>query len=182
MSPSLLSALRPEIEAAEGRTSWLYRDSAVEGHSTVGVGHLVPSYLAARALPFAPPIESAEWEVLMAQPAKLVAAHYKPFTRGRLPDEEIDLLLERDLDVVHRGLQGVWSDFDAFPEPAQVALIDMAYNLGIGGLKKFSRLGASVIAKDWARCALQCHRRGIGEARNVRTSQRFAQAAAQVKT
>ena len=63
-----------------------------------------------------------------------------------------------------------------YPEPVQEALFDMAFNLGLGGLKKFTTLLHAVNTGDWATAAAQCHRIGISEERNRATAALFLQA------
>jgi GH24 family phage-related lysozyme (muramidase) len=53
----------------------------------------------------------------------------------------------------------------------------MAFNLGIGGLMKFHNMLVAVNAGQWDVAAAQCHRQGIGEARNQQTAALFLQAA-----
>ena len=45
----------------------------------------------------------------------------------------------------------------------------MAFNLGLAGLKKFPTMLHAVDSGDWATAAAQCHRMGIGDARNQYT-------------
>jgi GH24 family phage-related lysozyme (muramidase) len=53
----------------------------------------------------------------------------------------------------------------------------MGYNLGVGGLLKFHKLLAAVDAGQWTTAAAQCHRMGIGDARNQATAGLFQRAA-----
>ena len=68
--------------------------------------------------------------------------------------------------------------WNTYAEPAQEALFDMAFNLGLGGLKKFPHMLRAVDAGDWATAAAQCHREGISEERNRATAALFLQAGA----
>ena len=82
------------------------------------------------------------------------------------------------MDGFRRGLRSLLPGFDAFPAQAQEALLDMAFQLGARGLvNKFPHLVASVKARDWKTCAVQCHRAGIQEWRNVATADLFRHAA-----
>jgi len=176
VTPSTRAKLAASISQSEGRISWLYRDSAEEGNATTGVGHLVASYPAAQLLPFDTPITAGEWQELMSAPVGLVASAYRQYTVGRLSYDAIDSLLDLDLSAAEKSLSARWAKFPAFPESAQMALVDMVYNLGLGGLLKFTHLCAAVDSQDWATAAKECHRQGISEARNQLTAARFQEA------
>ena len=60
----------------------------------------------------------------------------------------------------------LYPDYDSFPLPAQVALLDMIYNLGAGGLGKFQQMKSVIEAGQWEEAAGQCRRAGIQQARN----------------
>jgi hypothetical protein len=53
----------------------------------------------------------------------------------------------------------------------------MAYNLGIGGLKKLPRMLAAVDAGAWETGAKECRRNGISEVRDQETSALFRKCA-----
>lgn len=57
------------------------------------------------------------------------------------------------------------------------ALLDMAYNLGVGGLGKFSQLKEAVNRQDWATAAECCNRRTSRAERNDWTREMFLAAA-----
>jgi GH24 family phage-related lysozyme (muramidase) len=168
-----LNRVKARTEQREGRIAWLYRDSATEGNATCGVGHLVADLAHAQSLPFRPSITAAEWHGLMTAPRGMRAAAYQSDTEGRLTDAAMDALLDQDLNACLERLRVQFSDFDGYPGGVQEALLDMAFNLGIGGLLKFSHLVCAVRASDWKSCSLQCHRRGISEERNQETAALF---------
>jgi GH24 family phage-related lysozyme (muramidase) len=175
MTDSQRNKIKTEIEVREGRVAWLYRDSAVAGNATCGIGHLVPDFTRAQALPFRPPIERGEWAALMTAPRGLRAQFYCIDTRGRLSDADIDAILESDIAAVEAELTVRWPDYPTFPPGPQAALLDMGFNLGVAGLLKFAHLVTAVGCKDWAACAASCHRRGISDARNAATAALFRQ-------
>ena len=84
--------------------------------------------------------------------------------------------LEQRVKVIEAELRKVIPSWDQLPSPAQVALFDMGFNLGIGGLQKFRNLLAAVDARDWERAAAECHRKGIGDDRNAETERLFREA------
>ena len=62
------------------------------------------------------------------------------------------------------------SGFDAFPNSAKTALIDMGFNLGLPKLGRlFPKFNDAVNRKDWATAAEESHRTKIQDSRNVDT-------------
>ena len=76
-------------------------------------------------------------------------------TKGvRLGDEitqaEADAFLDEDLRVAIGDLCGRFPWVTALPEPAQEALVEMSFQLGIGRLAKFQRMLEAVRKRRWA--------------------------------
>lgn len=169
----------------EGFTLHLYRDSAEAGHVTIGIGNLLRTVEDAQRLPFlmgsrrATPTEVAEgFAAVRAMPRALAAGAYAKATPIRLSTEAVmDLTRARLAGEFLPGLRKLFPGFDGFPRAAKRALIDMAWNLGIGGLGKFSKLGAAVARRDWRAAALSCSRKTSREVRNAWTQARFLEAA-----
>ncbi|MCB9982105.1 MAG: peptidoglycan-binding protein [Rhodospirillales bacterium] len=83
------------------------------------------------------------------------------WTNLYLPDEERANLFQEIVNMFQNALPGKFSDFDCFPPPAKVALMDMIFNLGE---TKFSRgnwpnLFKAVNQRDWRTAANQSHRK-----------------------
>ena len=179
----MLEELKARLREHEGVVPHLYLDTL--GLVTCGVGHMIPNANAMAGIPMvrpngteAPLVDKVtEWyRVKHLEPARL-AAYYAANTTLRMTPEAITSLQDEDVDGFRQGLRFFLPGFDAFPEPAQEALLDMAFQLGAQGLvDKFPRLVASVKARDWNTCAVQCHRAGIQEWRNVATADLFRHA------
>jgi GH24 family phage-related lysozyme (muramidase) len=106
------------------------------------------------------------------------ATFFANLTKCRMADPDIDALLVADVTRFEAMLAAAFPDWNSYPEPAQEALFDMAYNLGIHGLQnKFPSMMAAVHAGQWDVAAAQCHRMGIDESRNQQTAALFQQAA-----
>lgn len=169
----------------EGNLPHMYLDTV--GLVTVGVGHMIPSAEAARGLNFvvradgsaaAPDQAATEYASISQQQKGLVAEHYSQFARLAMTDSAIQDLLGTDIAGVEAGVRSRFAGYDDYPEPAQDALLDMAFNLGVEGLAAhFPHLKAAAEARDWATCAAQCHRNGISDARNQKTQALFESAA-----
>jgi GH24 family phage-related lysozyme (muramidase) len=76
------------------------------------------------------------------------------------------------------GLRRLVLQFDDFPLPAQRALVDIAYTVGLEELARFRNLLAACERRDFATAAEHCRRRGTREIRNAATRELFLQAAA----
>jgi len=176
-------ARRDLIKKGEGSISHMYLDT--RGYVTVGVGNMMATVEAAQALTFvrrdsgtpATPDEiAADYDAIKDRPYGLgyTAASFKPYTELDMPDAEIDALLDRRIADFEAGLRSDFSGYDGYPERARLGLMDMAFNLGNHGLvTKFPTLTAAARAGDWAKCAEECRRRGIGEARNAEVKKLF---------
>ncbi len=68
-------------------------------------------------------------------------------------------------------------EFDTYPEPAKMGLLDMAYTTGVEGIKnKFPNLTLAVRYRDWNFAADQSNRLQISSQRNQTVHQWFKQA------
>ena len=184
--------------AEEGRERHMYLDTA--GLVTAGRGDMIPTAAAAGAMPFhyadtGSPVDVAdimlEFDRIQALPKGHEAEFYK--SNQVLPDEYIDERTASRCQGFVSELQRLFPAFAQFPQPAQLALLDMTYNLGIGraptynvrptGLQEFTHLCAAVRARDWKMCALFCDRNTHMKAfddRNAWTRMQFNAAPAAV--
>jgi GH24 family phage-related lysozyme (muramidase) len=177
--------LRELLISNEGSVSNMYLDTV--GRVTVGVGHMIPSEQAAQTIDFvdrqsqrkASPQEIAdEYNNLSRQQSGMLASRYQQFTKLELPAATIQELLGTDIENMENGVRSAFRDYDAYPEPAQDGILDMAFNVGVSGLvKHFPTFKAAAEGQDWNTCAMQCHRNGISESRNEKTKELFLRAA-----
>jgi GH24 family phage-related lysozyme (muramidase) len=75
------------------------------------------------------------------------------------------------------GLRGIFSDFDGYPLPARRALLDLAYNLGVHGVSKFTHLIAACESGNWHTAAEECSTKNGRVDRNEWRSAMFLEAA-----
>ena len=172
----------PRIEKFEGRVPYMYLCTG--GDVTIGIGHAILHAADAVTLSWsiggrAATAEeiTADWGRVAAAEKGRVATAYQGLTTCRMSDDDIDALVLRDVANFTAQLAAVLPHWSGYPEPAQEALFDMAFNLGLGGLKKFPHLLAAVDAGQWEVAAAQSHRQGISDARNQQTADLFRQAA-----
>jgi len=174
----------------------MYLDTA--GLVTTGIGHLLKTPDAAAKLPWyhqatGLPATSAEvrtvFEALRASWAQYRTEHPKGpnHLEARYYEKVSDLVLPPTFprrDAIDRlqndflpKLRGVFPGFDRYPMPAQRAIVDMAYNLGIGKLERgFPRFVALCRAGEFAKAAGESHRSSSREDRNVATRQLLEEA------
>ena len=117
----------------------------------------------------------AEWANIKKQAAGQDATYYKKFTSMKMLAGDIDSILTKNISSFEAEGKEVLPNWDDFASPAQLALLDMIYNLG--SLQGFPKLLAAAKKKDWAVCANECHRDGPSQERNDDTKARFEAAA-----
>ncbi|MCB1738441.1 MAG: hypothetical protein KDI42_09970, partial [Gammaproteobacteria bacterium] len=165
--------VREMLKNGEGSIPWMYLDTV--GKVTVGVGNMLPNVSAAQALAFVDANGAAasavrvagDFRAVSSLPAGKVARVYKHVTTVRLTEAGINDLLDGRITEFETGLRRLFPDYDDFPDPARMGILDMAFNLGLNGLDtKFPSFCRNARNRDWQGCAQQCHRRGISDARN----------------
>lgn len=175
--------IKADMEAHEALILHLYLDS--EDKVTVGVGNMLPTLAAARALAFVlrsdgvsaatPEQIKADWDSVNAEAGKnRRAASFARLTLLDLPEAVCWSLLKKRIDGEFLpGLKKLFSSWNTFPTPAKRALLDMAYNLGLKGPRKFRTLLGHVEKGEWDKAADACDRKGIPDERNAWTKARF---------
>lgn len=181
--------VREALYRFEGRIPHMYLDTV--GKVTVGVGHMIPSAASAARLPFLDEqgvpsgraVIEAEYATVLRQTKGLVATAYRRHTRLHLAPAEIDRLTDQHLKSFERELGLVYRDFNQFPSPVKLALMDMIFNLGMPGLRTaWPRFNRAVRESDWATAATQSNRAGIQPERNDYVRRLFEQAAVAART
>lgn len=165
-----------EAPGLEDSIDYMYLDS--EDNVTVGIGTLLASADAAAALAFRnretdkPATDEeirAEFVLIdaMVGSGKIAAGYYREFTSLYLPQAEIDRLVVDHMRGDFDALLRVFPYFGNYPESVQIALWDMSYNLGVGGLSgKFPKFCQAIRDEDWEEAATESHREGIADERN----------------
>jgi GH24 family phage-related lysozyme (muramidase) len=179
--------IKAHIVPHEGVVSHMYLDTV--GKVTVGVGNMVATAAAAAALAFVDRATRtraneaqirADFESVSSQPKAQQARQYKLHTKLDLPDEAIWTLLKARVDGFEQQLIGYFPQFPSFPSSAQLALLDMAFNLGGPALNtRWPSLKRAVLAQDWRSAQQECERSTSTLARNNATRLLFQRAAEQ---
>lgn len=174
-----LERVLAKLTEFEGSVPWMYRDTA--GHVTVGVGLMLPSAEAATALPFQVAGQAIRSEQIASEfhrvnslPPGRAALFYRQVNSPELPSSTIEERLRSVLLDMEAALQRHLPPFASLPDPAKIALLDMAYNLGVTGLVHgYPRLLAAIRSQNWTEAAAQCLRHGISTDRNAWTRLQF---------
>ncbi|MEM7666322.1 MAG: hypothetical protein AAF250_10750 [Pseudomonadota bacterium] len=110
----------------------------------------------------------------------------KSYARGavlRITHTEAVRQFNKDLDEYADSLRVSYPRFDLFPEDAQVAMLDMVYNLGPGFPKTWTKFTAAVNrpenkgGPDWRTAAAQSNRYQLSAMRNHEVKALFLRAA-----
>jgi len=180
-----MADFKREIKISEGSISHMYLDTV--GKVTVGVGNMLPDAAAAKKLAFVnrtskkkatdAEIET-DFNTVKKQPKGLIASSYKKHTKLDLPATEIDKLLEKRIEEFKKGLKLKFPKFDSYPVTAQMAMLDMAFNLGINGLvTKFPSMKKAIDKLDWSTAAKESNRPQVSKTRNDLVKKWFNEAA-----
>lgn len=159
----------------EGNVEHMYLDDV--GNVTVGKGKLLPDPTVAEVMPFryrssdelaSPEAIRDEYQVVASQQPSQQhgAAFYEQFTQLYLAQKDIDALVQSYVRENFERMLDQYPRFGNFPYPAQVALWDMIYNLGAGGLREYQNMRRAILDDAWERAAAESGRGGISPSRN----------------
>lgn len=190
-----------DIVRWEGAIPYMYLDTHKPPLVTVGAGNMLPDEGAAEALPFknaatgqpATRTEKAHaFRAVAAMKGSLAAKHYRLHPSIELPEAKVkELAINRIKTEFIPQIKKLYPGFDGFPGPAREAILDIAYNAGVGqpervahgrkhkatGLFGFHRLKTAIDAGDWMGAARASHRSSSRPDRNEWARKLFEQAA-----
>ncbi len=163
-----------DVTKWEGSIPHMYVDT--NGYVTVGIGFMIPTAAAAKSYGFvkrggntkaSDKEKEAEWKTVKKMAKGKKASAYKDSTTLDLPDAEIKKLLLEKIKEFEAGIKKIYSDYDKYPDELKLALLDIAYNTGLGGLKAFAKMKKAIDEKRWADAATESKR---GKARAERNT------------
>ncbi len=145
----------------------LYKDD--KGYPTAGCGNLM-ALATMLALPWLRRNDDApashddimsDWNSIARLPGNMSDAYYAKFTKLYLPVDLIKRLFASRVAEFTDQLTGIYADFESWPQPAQLAELDMIFNLGIGTYKTFETHIEALKKRppDWQGAAASCHRK-----------------------
>ncbi|AWF56213.1 TPA: hypothetical protein NHV36_005992 [Klebsiella michiganensis] len=176
------------LKAHEGFKNSMYKDTA--GNITVGIGHMLATADMAASLSFTrTKITHAHGDDMEHEEAVSkadITSAFDSFKKDskaapnslHLSNDAVIGQCIKDVQSTEKGLRGLYSGYDNFPNEGKTALVDMGFNLGIAKLKNgFPNFNAAVNRGDWNGAADESHRTGIGDKRNSDTKAQLQQAA-----
>jgi len=178
MTDDELRGVLNELALYEGRVAWPYLDSAKPPNVTIGVGCLVPSAAALADLPL---VRRAGGQPAMRDEKMLLFARLLGMSGGlraskyrfdlQLTEAGVDALGVARLRRFLADLPIVFDGFAQYPMPAQEALLDLAWNCGLGaqppGLRSWRLLRAACARRDWLAASRECTTTSSRPARNA---------------
>jgi hypothetical protein len=156
--------LADKLPEFEGSVAWPYLDTHIPPLVTVWIGNYIPLE-DALYLPFRigdkPATQAqieAEYAKVQAMPGGMLAVHYQYDGCLMLQQDGGDALVEAKLGAFTQQLMNVFPAYATFPIGPQVGLLDLIYNVGLGGLEKYHHLIAAANANppDWTTVAANC--------------------------
>jgi GH24 family phage-related lysozyme (muramidase) len=171
----------------EGKIPHIYKDH--RGFLTVGVGFLLPDIASLKNYAWTPNLSEAQADFLTVKDLFGVhtAEYYRKFTRARMSEDLMRETFDRKVLEFRKQIQGRWN-LNNQPAPVQIALVDMAFQLGAGrlaytdgagvrhkatGLAGYGNLFTAVMARDWTTAAKESFRKDAQPARNEATKALF---------
>jgi GH24 family phage-related lysozyme (muramidase) len=154
-----------DITKWEGSIPHMYVDT--NGYVTVGIGFMIPSASAAKGYGFVKRADGKkasdkekeeEWKKVKKLTKGKKASAYEKDTTLELPDSEIKKLLTEKIKEFENGIKRIYSDYDKYPDELKLALLDIAYNTGVDGLKAFAKMKKAIDEKRWADAATESKR------------------------
>lgn len=183
--PPSFDEIKRLVAPFEGNLPHMYVDT--KGFVTVGIGNMLPNAKAAQQLAFvnrttknsATEVEIAtDFDNVAKQPKARAARWYRQFTALDLPDAQVNRLFQNRIDEFRGQLRRAYPKYDSYPNDAQLALLDMAFNLGVGAVKKkWPKLNEAIDKLDWAAASERCERPEANAIRNASVTALFKRAA-----
>jgi len=175
----MFEALTAALIVLEADVPHMYLDT--RGNVTVGVGHLLATVQEAYGLPFLLPTGSPaeqhdilnDFEAIKQSKPGMLVQYYARAADLRLSAEDRQKLLRADIQRTHTDLQRDLPVLSDLPEPAQEAVLNMAFELGPRGLMEgYPKLIKALHESDWQQCAAECRIADASVQRNM-TNKKF---------
>lgn len=153
----------------EGVVPHCYLDS--EGNVTAGIGFKLASEADVKPLPWTPstPSALADWRLVKSAEGGHTAGFYRSMTVARLSEADMRSIFATRMAAFRARLQHDGWRLERHPLCVQIALLDMAYNLGVAGLTKFHLLRMALDERAYQVAADECHRQRVQPSRNADT-------------
>jgi lysozyme len=147
------SEAETRIAEYEGKREYMYHDS--KGIPTIGIGFNLERGGAASSIAEV----GADYDELMkGEPTSDEAATMseEEQARRRLTEDQIRQLFLKDLaNAVSDAESALGGAFSELEDPRQFVVVDMIFNLGIGGFGHFHKAIAAIEAENWEEAGAQ---------------------------
>ncbi len=167
---------------------YMYKDK--KDNVTVGIGHLLKNSDMAKVVPFVERGTNKKahenhrinaFNKVKNSKISGQTGHrkFKSLTNIIISEADAVCVAGDDMDEFIRILKSTMNfpEFDTYPETAKMGLLDMAYTLGVEGIKnKFPNFTLAVRHRDWNFSADQSDRSDVSSSRNQIVHQWFKQA------
>ena len=172
---------------------YMYKDK--KDNVTVGIGTLLENAQQAKDLPFVErgtnnPVHDNHkinaFDKVKNSPIRGTAGHrkFKPLTNIVISEADAVNQASKDLlgFISLMNHKTYFPEFDSYPEPAKLGLLDMAYNLGVDGTTTgYPNFTTAVRHRDWNMAVKESDRPERSSGRNQTVFQWFKQAEQQQK-
>ena len=158
---------------ADEHGCYMYLDSV--GVVTAGYGFAMPNDLTAQRFRWtaisgatATPadVHIAFCSIFKRGPNNLLPSTFASKTMIRMSLSDAASYLVDELDTFEGVVKGKITNFDVLPAAAQVAVMDMAWNLGPSFTSGYPKFTQSILACDFTSASVQCASRGTPEERS----------------
>ena len=169
---SFIHVFEKQVKSFEGKVNHMYLDSSPNDKNvTVGFGCLISSADVAKKYPFLIRKDKSkasdediveDFNKVETAESGHEASYYKDFTKCILPENYMERLFFGRIHSFLRELRIIYKNYDKFPEPAKIALLEMIYALGAKKLQyMFKNFTAAVRKRDWVTVAKESQRKKI---------------------
>ncbi|QPB12443.1 baseplate hub structural protein / lysozyme R [Providencia phage PSTCR6] len=136
-----ITTIEQMLRADEGvRTGW-YRDSL--GYPTIGIGHLIKQ------------VTSFTNDQVNSWLSSLVG---RKVVNGKITMDEVSKIFQDDLKKMQEGIKKnptIAPVYNKVNRSRQMALENMAFQMGVGGLAKFKKVLGYMLEEEWEKAYLQ---------------------------
>lgn len=182
--PDYLSDSCAQIAVFEGVVPHMYLDQ--DANVTCGIGLMLPSLTRALQLPWmmdgmaaTPEQITASWYAVVALKPGMAATSYSNPTQVYLTLADIEGLLRGYVAGLDKRLPNLYATYPLWPEPAKLAILDCAYNLGLAKLaSEYPHMNSCLrmLPPNFAAASIECERNSKNAgftSRNAWTAHQF---------
>ncbi len=151
MNGKTKAALREYLIRWEAFSDWVYLDTV--GVPTIGIGLALQgegdaSWFGQEGID--------AWKTVRESPTGMYFTWYQHRSPWRADSAKLEALFMYRLQATENALQKQFPGWATWPQSAQIAIFDLAWNVGANITPHWPRLTAALKEQDWEEAALQC--------------------------